>query len=98
MHPCVVKKRTKSIAWKRCGKRASRKNDYKAREVAAENCWKNLDVNSVTSQRSPNVYKSWPKMIWLEKWKISTFLQKIAQNVGKAFQSLRQPLKLPKVK
>ena len=25
-------------------------------------------ANSVTRRKSPNVYKSWPKMISLEKW------------------------------
>ena len=87
MHPCAVENARNRLLERDVGKGLA-KNVYKAREVAAENCWKNLDVNSVTSQRSPNVYKSWPKMIWLEKWKISTFLQKIAQNVGKAFESL----------
>ena len=33
---------------------------------------------SVTSKKSPNVYKSCPKMISLEKWKISKPLQKLS--------------------
>ena len=36
---------------------------------------------SVTSKKSPNVYKSCPKMISLEKLKISTPLQKSPKNV-----------------
>ena len=37
---------------------------------------------SVTSKKSPNVYKSCPKMISLEKLKILTPLQKLPKNVG----------------
>ena len=37
---------------------------------------------SVTSKKSPNVYKSCPKMILLEKLKILTPLQKLPKNVG----------------
>ena len=33
-------------------------------------------------KKSPNVYKSCPKMISLEKWKILTSLQKLPKNVG----------------
>ena len=55
---------------------------------------------SVTSKKSPNVYKSCPKMISLQKLKILTPLQKLTKNVGdlgklivpKGFE------KLPKVK
>ena len=36
----------------------------------------------VTRKKSPNVYKSYPKMISLEKWKILTPLQKLPKNVG----------------
>ena len=36
---------------------------------------------SVTSKNSPNVYKSCPKMISLEKFKILTPLQKLPKNV-----------------
>ena len=39
-------------------------------------------VASVTSKMSPNVYKSWPKRISLEKLKILTPLQKLPKNVG----------------
>ena len=38
-------------------------------------------LNSVTSKKSPNVYKSCPKMISLEKLKILTPLQKLPKNV-----------------
>ena len=37
---------------------------------------------SVTSKKSPNVYKSCPKIVWLEKLKILTPLQKLPKNVG----------------
>ena len=37
---------------------------------------------SVTNKKSPNVYKSCPKMISLEKWKILTRLQKLPNNEG----------------
>ena len=37
---------------------------------------------SVTSKKSPNVYKSCPKMISQEKLKILTPLQKFPKNVG----------------
>ena len=37
---------------------------------------------SVTRKKSPNVYKSCPKMISLEKLKILTPLQKLPKNVG----------------
>ena len=36
---------------------------------------------SVTSKKLPNVYKSCPKLISLEKWKILTPLQKLPKNV-----------------
>ena len=38
--------------------------------------------SSVTSKKSPNVFKSCPKMISLAKWKISTTLQILLNNVG----------------
>ena len=38
-------------------------------------------TTSVTSKKSPNVYKSCPKMISLEKWKILTPLQKLPKYV-----------------
>ena len=55
--------------------------------------------SSVTSKESPNVYKSCPKVISLEKFKILTPFKKLPKNVGdlgktivtKGFQ------KLPKV-
>ena len=39
-------------------------------------------VISVTRDKSPNVYKSCPKMISIEKLNISTLLQKLPKNVG----------------
>ena len=39
-------------------------------------------INSVTRKKSPNVYKSCPKMISLEKLNILTPLQKLPKNVG----------------
>ena len=38
--------------------------------------------SSVTSKKSPNVCKSWPKMISFEKLKILTPFQKLPKNVG----------------
>ena len=38
--------------------------------------------NSVTRKKLPNVYKTCPKMISLEKLKILTPLQKLPKNVG----------------
>ena len=37
---------------------------------------------SVTSKKSPNVYKSCPKLISLERLKILTYLQKLPKNMG----------------
>ena len=37
---------------------------------------------SVARIKSPNVYKSCPKMISLQKWLILTPLQKLPKNVG----------------
>ena len=37
---------------------------------------------SVTRRKLPNVYKSCPKLIPLEKWKILTSLQNLPKNVG----------------
>ena len=39
-------------------------------------------MTSVTSKKSPNVYKSCPEMISPEKLKIMTLLQKLPKNVG----------------
>ena len=36
----------------------------------------------MTRRKSPNVYKSCPKMILLQKWKILTPLQNLPKNVG----------------
>ena len=36
----------------------------------------------VTRKKSPNVYKSWPKLISLEKDRFLTHLQKLPKNVG----------------
>ena len=55
--------------------------------------------SSVTSIKLPNVYKSYPKMISLEKWKILTSLQKLYENIsnlGKIFVATDLE-KLPKV-
>ena len=38
-------------------------------------------MSSVTSKKSPNVYKSCLKMVLLEKWKILTPLQKLLKNL-----------------
>ena len=43
---------------------------------------KRYSINSVTRKKSPNVYKSCPKIISLEKWLILTSLQKMPKNVG----------------
>ena len=43
---------------------------------------KNWPVITVTSKKSPNVYKSCPKLIALEQGKIMTPLQKLQKNVG----------------
>ena len=58
---------------------------------------------SVTSKKSPNVYKSCPKMISLEKLKILTPFRKLPKNVGdlgklflpKALKSCPKSEKLP---
>ena len=44
-------------------------------------CRKSLKI-SATRKKSPNVSKSCPKMISLEKWWILTSLQKLPKNVG----------------
>ena len=44
--------------------------------------YKASSPSSVTSKKSPNVYKSCPKMISLEKLKILTPFQKLPKNVG----------------
>ena len=62
-----------------------------------------VSLNSVTSKKSPNVYKSCPKMISLEKLKILTPLQKLCKNVGdlgkliaaKGFKNLPKSNKSP---
>ena len=41
-----------------------------------------LYLSSVTSKKSPNVYKSFPKMISLEKLKILAPIQKLSKYVG----------------
>ena len=41
-----------------------------------------LPMFNVTSKKSPNVYKSRPKIISLEKLKILTHLQKLPKNLG----------------
>ena len=53
----------------------------------------------VTSKKSPNVYKSCPKMISPEKLKILTPLQKLPKNVGDLGKQIVATCfeKLPKV-
>ena len=55
--------------------------------------------SSVTSKKSPNVYKGCPKMIPLEKWKILTPLQKLPKNMGDLGKTIAATgfEKLPKV-
>ena len=57
------------------------------------------DQTSVTSKKSPNVYKICPKMIPLETWKILTSLQKLPKNVGNLGKIIVATgfVKLPKV-
>ena len=57
------------------------------------------DTISVTSKKLPNVYKSCPKMISLEKLKILTPLQKLPKNVGDSGKLIvaKSFEKLPKV-
>ena len=54
---------------------------------------------SVTSKKSPNVYKSRPKMISLEKLMILTPLHKLPKNVGDLGKWIAGTdfVKLPKV-
>ena len=50
---------------------------------AADGCEKpKKSVSSVTREKSPNVYKSCPKMISLEKLKILAPTQKLPKTVG----------------
>ena len=53
----------------------------------------------VTRKKSPNVYKSWPKMFSIKKWMILTPLQKLPKNVGDLGKSIvaKGFIKLPKV-
>ena len=61
--------------------------------------WQELITSIVTSKNSPNVYKSCPKIISLEKGKILTPLQKLPNNVGDLGKLIVAPgfEKLPKV-
>ena len=56
-------------------------------------------VSSVTRRKLSNVYKSRPKMISLEKWKILTPQQNLPKNVGDLGKSFvaKGFKKLPKV-
>ena len=45
-------------------------------------CIEKIGSSSVTRKKSPNFYKSCPKMASLEKLKILTSLQKLPKNVG----------------
>ena len=60
--------------------------------------WSN-DICRVTRRKSPNVYKSCPKMISPVKWKILTPLQNLPRNVGDLGKliSTKGFKKLPKV-
>ena len=53
----------------------------------------------MTRKKSPNVYKSYPKMVSLEKLKILTPLQKLPENVGDLGKLIAAKCfkKLPKV-
>ena len=57
------------------------------------------NVISVTRRKSPNVYKSCPKMISLEKLYVLTPLQKMPKNLGdlSKFIVAKGYKKLPKV-
>ena len=56
-------------------------------------------VASVTRKKSPNVYKSCPKMILQEEWKILTHLQILPRNMGNLAKLIVATCieKLPKV-
>ena len=58
-----------------------------------------IPATSVTRRKLPNVYKSFPKMISLEKWNILTPLQNLPKNVGDLGQLVvaKGFKKLPKV-
>ena len=43
-------------------------------------CW--VKYKQCDHKKSPNVYKSWPKMISVEKLKILTSFQKLPKKVG----------------
>ena len=53
-------------------------------KIVAHHYRRKTDVvtGSVTRKKSPNVHKSCPKIISLNKWKILTALQKLPKNVG----------------
>ena len=58
-----------------------------------------IQAGSVTSKKSPNVYRKGPKMISLEKLKIFTPIQKLPKNVRDLGKLIVAPgfNKLPKV-
>ena len=62
-------------------------------------CQSTVSSDSITSKKSPNVYKSCPNMISLEKLKILTPLQKWPKNVGDLGKVIVAKVfeKLPKV-
>ena len=77
----------------RCGGPLKAKPDHTTQTAQIHTSWRALakfmnlgsyaeDVSNVTSKKSPNVYKSCPKMIPLENWKILTPLQKLLTNMG----------------
>ena len=53
----------------------------RGREKVKNGVWQSEVASSVTSKKLPNVYKSYLKLISLEKLKISTPLQKLPKNV-----------------
>ena len=58
-----------------------------------------LPPKQCDQKKSPNVYKSCPEMISLEKWQILTPLQKLPKNVGDLGKLIVAKVfkKLPKV-
>ena len=67
--------------------------------AAGSNCIESIDRNQCDQKKSPNIYKSCPKMISLEKLKILTPLQKLPKNGGDLGKSIvaKDFKKLPKV-
>ena len=67
----------------RAGWRAARFKLYPVSQIFYAPVVKSFAVpTSVTSKKSPDVYKSCPKMISMEKLQILTPLQKLPKNMG----------------